>query len=74
MVPDFDDDDALKNLAALCQAMSTRSYARFKSGKEPEHLFGFMRSPSAYVDAVTGELHLGGAAGASCASFVLIAL
>jgi hypothetical protein len=63
------DDDALKNLAALCQVI-----ARRYDPAPPEHLFGFRRCPTAYIDTRTGELHLGSAAGASCASFVLIVL
>ena len=63
------DDDALSNLAALCQVMERRYRA-----KPPEHLYAFRRNPHAYVDVRTGELHLGGSLGASCASFVLIVL
>lgn len=62
------DDDALANLAALCQVIASR----YDPLERPEHLFGFRRSPDAYIDARTGELFLGGSAGTSCAAFVLI--
>jgi hypothetical protein len=61
------DDDALDTLSSLCRVLSRRY-----SASQPEHLFGFGRDPRAYVDPRTGQLHLGGAAGASCASFVII--
>ena len=63
------DDDALKNLAALCQVI-----ARRYDPAPPEHLFGFRRCPTAYIDTRTGELHLGSAGRASLALFVLIVL
>jgi hypothetical protein len=69
VIPNVDDDDALANLAALCQVVAKRYDL-----KPPEHLFGFRRSPQAHIDARTGELYLGDAAGTSCAAFVLIVL
>jgi hypothetical protein len=63
------DDDALDNLSSLCRVIA----ARYR-GRTPEHLFGFRRDPRAAINPTTGQLDLGGAAGASCASFVIIVL
>lgn len=61
------DDDALANLASLCRVIANRY-----RNHPPTHLYGMRRSPNAYVNPTTGELYLGGAVGATCASFVLI--
>src|SRR4051794_40469351 len=46
VIPNVDDEDALANLAALCQVVAGRYDLA-----PPEHLFGFRRSPRAYIDA-----------------------
>lgn len=63
------DDDALENLSSLCRVVAQR----YRRGT-PEHLFGFSRDARAFINQLTGQLNLGDAAGASCASFVLIVL
>ncbi len=63
------DEDALANLSSVCRVVARRY------GWRPRlHLFAFRRSPTAFIDPVTGELYLGGSLGASCASFVLLVL
>lgn len=69
VVLDTDDDDKLAYLNGLCQVIAQRY-----SGRLPEHLFSFRRSPEAFINMTTGELNLGDAIGASCASFVLLVL
>ena len=63
------DDDALDTLNSVCRVVAQRYRQQPR-----QHLFAFGRSPAAFISPDTGELYLGDAVGASCASFVLLVL